>query len=102
MTVKQAALALSTRNLSQAELEEVVKVNNLIEKYGAEQLVKNGLLSANSSLLVSEKTVSAEKLKESIVQSSLTKRRLKNLFKHSYLLLLMVKNLLLQLFLIKH
>ena len=62
LTAKQAALVLSTRNLSQAELEEVVIQNDLISKYGAEQLVKTGLLSANSSLLVSEKTISAEKL----------------------------------------
>lgn len=77
LTAKQAALVLSTRNLSQAELEEVVRVNNLIEKYGAEQLVKTGLLSANSSLLVSEKTVNAEKLKESIIQSALNKEKAK-------------------------
>lgn len=75
LTAKQAALVLSTRNLSQAELEEVVKTNNLIEKYGAEQLVKTGLLSANSSLLVSEKAVSAEKLKEEIIQESLNKEK---------------------------
>lgn len=71
LTAKQASLVLSTRNLSQAELEEVVIQNDLISKYGAEQLVKTGLLSANSSLLVSEKTISAEKLKESIIQSAL-------------------------------
>lgn len=75
LTAKQAALVLSTRNLSQAELEEVVIQNDLISKYGAEQLVKAGLLSANSSLLVSEKTISAEKLKESIVQSALNKEK---------------------------
>ena len=75
LTAKQAALVLSTRNLSQAELEEVVIQNDLIAKYGAEQLVKAGLLSANSSLLVSEKTISAEKLKESIVQSTLNKEK---------------------------
>ena len=75
LTAKQAALVLSTRNLSQAELEEVVIQNNLISKYGAEQLVKTGLLSANSSLLVSEKTVSVEKLKESILQSALNKEK---------------------------
>lgn len=75
LTAKQAALVLSTRNLSQAELEEVVIQNDLISKYGAEQLVKTGLLSANSSLLVSEKTISAEKLKESIIQSALNKEK---------------------------
>lgn len=75
LTAKQAALVLSTRNLSQAELEEVVRVNNLIEKYGAEQLIKTGLLSRNSSLLVSEKAVSAEKLKESIIQSAINKEK---------------------------
>ncbi len=75
LTAKQAALVLSTRNLSQAELEEVVIQNDLISKYGAEQLVKAGLLSTSSSLLVSEKTVSAEKLKESIIQSALNKEK---------------------------
>lgn len=73
LTAKQAALVLSTRNLSQAELEEVVIQNNLIEKYGAESLVKTGLLSANSSLLSSEKVISAEKLKENIIQSATNK-----------------------------
>lgn len=75
LTAKQAALILSTRNLSQAELEEVVIQNDLISKYGAEQLVKTGLLSANSSLLVSEKIVNAEKLKERIIQESLNKEK---------------------------
>lgn len=77
LTAKQAALVLSTRNLSQAELEEVVIQNDLISKYGAEQLVKTGLLSANSSLLVSEKIVNAEKLKERIIQESLNKEKAK-------------------------
>lgn len=75
LTAKQVALVLSTRNLSQSELEEVVRINNLIEKYGAEQLIKTGLLSENSSLLVSEKAVNAEKLKESIIQSTLNKEK---------------------------
>lgn len=75
LTAKQAALVLSTRNLSQAELEEIVIQNDLISKYGAEQLVKEGLLSANSSLLASEKTISAEKMKENIIQSSLNKEK---------------------------
>ncbi len=75
LTAKQTALVLSTRNLSQAELEEVVIQNDLISKYGAGQLVKEGLLSANSSLLISEKAISAEKLKESITQSALNKEK---------------------------
>lgn len=77
LTAKQASLVLSTRNLSQAELEEVVIQNDLISKYGAEQLVKTGLLSKNSSLLISEKAVNTEKLKEKIIQESLNKEKAK-------------------------
>ena len=64
MSARQVALALSTKNLSTAELEEIVRVNNLIEKYGAEELIKVGLLSANSALLASEKTLSIKRAEE--------------------------------------
>lgn len=77
LSAKQAALVLSTRNLSQAELEEVVIQNNLLATYGAEELIKAGLLTTNSSLLNSEKAVSAEKLANKILQSSLNKEEAK-------------------------
>ena len=77
LSAKQAALVLSTRNLSQAELEEVVIQNNLLATYGAEELIKAGLLTTNSSLLNSEKAVSAEKLTNKILQSSLNEEEAK-------------------------
>lgn len=73
LTAKQTAFVLSTRKLSQAELEEVVRVNNLIEKYGAEELIKTGLLSKNSALLASEKAISAEKLQQSLIKAGAKK-----------------------------
>ena len=79
LTAKQAALVLSTRNLSEAELEEVVIQNDLITKYGAEELVKTGLLSANSVLLASEKAINAEKLKETLVEKGANEERAKSL-----------------------
>lgn len=65
---KQLALALSTQRLSDIELEEVIDVNNLIEKYGAETLIKNGLLTANSRLLTSEKAVNAEDMQKLLIK----------------------------------
>lgn len=79
LTAKQAALVLSTRNLSQAELEEVVIQNDLISKYGAEQLIKSGLLTANSSLLVSEKTLNAEELQRFFTEKGLSEETAKRL-----------------------
>ena len=68
LSAKQVALALSTESLSPVQIEEIVRVNKLIEKYGAEELVKVGLLSTNSALLASEKTLSAQKLIDIMVE----------------------------------
>ena len=64
-------MALSTKNLSNAELEEIIRINHLIEKYGAEELIKVGLLSTNSALLASEKTISIEKAKEHLLTANI-------------------------------
>lgn len=76
LSAKQVALALSTENtLSPAQIEEIIRVNELIEKYGAEELIKVGLLSTNSALLASEKTLSAEKLVGAMVDAGANKER---------------------------
>lgn len=75
LSAKQVALALSTQKLSQAQLEEIIIENDLLAKYGAEELIKTGLLSANSSLLASEKAVSLETLKQSILKNTLNKEK---------------------------
>lgn len=72
LTAKQAALVLSTRNLSQIELEEVIKQNDLMAAYGAENLIKSGLISTNSALLASEKAVSAESLNELLIEKGVS------------------------------
>ena len=72
LTAKQAALVLSTRNLSQIELEEVIKQNDLMAAYGAENLIKSGLISTNSALLASEKSVSAESLNELLIEKGVS------------------------------
>lgn len=77
LSAKQVALALSTQNLSQAQLEEIVIKNDLLAKYGAEELIKNGLLSANSALLVSEKAVNAVELEKRLIKSGVNKEEAK-------------------------
>lgn len=78
LTAQQAALVLSTRNLSAAELEEIVIKNGLIEKYGAEQLVKYGILQTDSGLLVSKKAVNAEELKGTLLQNASNKSKMES------------------------
>lgn len=58
-------------------MEEIIDKNKLIAKYGAEDLIKSGLISTNSSLLASEQAVIAEKLKQDILRSSLNKKEAK-------------------------
>ena len=79
LTAKQAALALSTKALNQTRLEELIEANNLIEKYGAEALIKAGLLSEDSSLLATEKAVNVETLKKTLITKGLTDAQAENL-----------------------
>ena len=79
LTAKQAALVLSTRNLSELELEEVIIQNKLLEKYGAENLIKAGLISANSTLLASEKALTAEELEDLLVRKGVAEVEAKRL-----------------------
>ena len=46
LNAKQLALALSTQRLSDLQIEQIIKENDLITKYGAETLIKEGLISA--------------------------------------------------------
>lgn len=77
LNVKQLALALSTQNLTDEDLKLIIEKNNLIEKYGAEELIKAGLLSTNSSLLVSEKAVNAEDMQKLLIKKGVNEEEVK-------------------------
>ena len=77
LSAKQLALALSTQKLTPLQIEQIIKENDLIKTYGAEVLVKEGLISANSTLLASEKAVYAQDLQKSILKRTTNKEEAK-------------------------
>lgn len=77
LNAKQLALALSTQNLTDEEMIAVFTENELIKKYGAEELIKSGLLSTNSSLLVSEKAITSEDMQKLLIKKGVNEEEAK-------------------------